>query len=376
MKICVNTISKNEIKFVDKFMESCDGADEVIVADTGSTDGTIEKLRSLGATVHNINVDWINWPKKPTKEWRSRLKKPWRFDVARNMALDMVPEDFDVVISLDLDEVLLKGWRKHLEDAWSKDTTRIRYKYIWNHNPDGSPDVVFWTDKIFSRNNYEWRHPVHEVIYYNGGGREKISDSKIVIEHFADTSKPRNSYLPLLELSTFEDPKNDRNSHYLGREYYFYGKHKKAKEELERHLSLRSSTWKSERARSMTMIGHCCIALGDKDEATKWYLRSCAECPYEREPWVDLAQHYHNIGDHLGGYYAAVNALKIDDRPMTYVSRGYAWGAQPYDIAGTCAFYIGLLEESFKHTKTAYEKDPSNERIKKNLELIGSRLNA
>jgi hypothetical protein len=25
MKICVNTISKNEIKFVDKFMESCDG---------------------------------------------------------------------------------------------------------------------------------------------------------------------------------------------------------------------------------------------------------------------------------------------------------------------------------------------------------------
>ena len=99
MKTIVYTICKNEAQFAERFMASCAGADGVYVLDTGSTDGTPERLRELGAVVKELVID------------------PWRFDAARNASLEMLPEDADTCICLDLDEVLCPGWRAALEAA-------------------------------------------------------------------------------------------------------------------------------------------------------------------------------------------------------------------------------------------------------------------
>lgn len=72
MKIWVYAISKNERQFCERFMASCAEADGVSVLDTGSEDGTAERLIELGA---DVGV---------------RKFTPWRFDFARNAALDMV----------------------------------------------------------------------------------------------------------------------------------------------------------------------------------------------------------------------------------------------------------------------------------------------
>ena len=45
-KIYVYAISKNEEKFVDRWMDSLEAADAVYVLDTGSTDNTVQKFRS------------------------------------------------------------------------------------------------------------------------------------------------------------------------------------------------------------------------------------------------------------------------------------------------------------------------------------------
>ena len=52
MKIVVYAICKNESGFVDRWMDSMQEADRVIVLDTGSTDDTVQKLRSRGARVY------------------------------------------------------------------------------------------------------------------------------------------------------------------------------------------------------------------------------------------------------------------------------------------------------------------------------------
>ena len=44
-KICVYAICKNEIKFIDKWLDNMSEADYIVVLDTGSTDGTYEKLK-------------------------------------------------------------------------------------------------------------------------------------------------------------------------------------------------------------------------------------------------------------------------------------------------------------------------------------------
>lgn len=99
IKIAVYTIALNEEKHVNRWFESAREADFLLIADTGSTDKTRDIAKSLGIEVHDISVT------------------PWRFDVARNMSLDLIPEDFDICIQLDMDEVLSPGWRPKIEEA-------------------------------------------------------------------------------------------------------------------------------------------------------------------------------------------------------------------------------------------------------------------
>ena len=47
MKIVVYAICKNEAQFVDRWMNSMSEADQIVVLDTGSDDGTVDQLRKL-----------------------------------------------------------------------------------------------------------------------------------------------------------------------------------------------------------------------------------------------------------------------------------------------------------------------------------------
>jgi len=91
-KICVYAIAKNESKNVDKWCDSVLEADHVVVLDTGSSDDTVEKLRKRGIYVEQ------------------KIIEPFRFDVARNESMKLVPEGYNILIRIDLDETFNKGW--------------------------------------------------------------------------------------------------------------------------------------------------------------------------------------------------------------------------------------------------------------------------
>ena len=128
MKIVVYAIAKNEGFFVDRWMDSMSEADQVVVLDTGSDDGTAERLRARGA---RVTVERIS---------------PWRFDRARNRSLELVPADADVCVCTDLDEAFHPGWRSALEEVWTPETRQASYRYTWSFQPDGSEGVVFWQE--------------------------------------------------------------------------------------------------------------------------------------------------------------------------------------------------------------------------------------
>lgn len=278
-KVCVYTICKNEEKFVDRWMDSMGEADLVVVLDTGSKDGTVERLRARGA---QVTVERI---------------LPWRFDAARNRSLELVPEDVDLCVCTDLDEVFHPGWREALERAWRPGCGRVSYRYTWSFQQDGSEGVVFWSDKIHTRRGYRWVHPVHEVLQWEGEGAPgpTVEAEGVQLDHHPDPEKSRGQYLPLLELSVEEDPEDDRNMHYLGREYLFRGQWADCVRTLKRHLAMPKAVWRDERAASMRFLARACLALDRQSEALEWYLRAAAEAPYLREPWVELPRQYmHN----------------------------------------------------------------------------------
>jgi glycosyltransferase involved in cell wall biosynthesis len=93
LKVAVYAIALNEAVHVDRWASSAIDADYRVVADTGSTDDTVERLEKAGVTVHNIAI------------------RPWRLDDARNAALALVPADADVCVTMDTDEFLEPGWR-------------------------------------------------------------------------------------------------------------------------------------------------------------------------------------------------------------------------------------------------------------------------
>lgn len=352
MKVACYTICKNEAQFVDRFMSCLGEADGVYVTDTGSTDDTVDLLRAEGATVNVIEV------------------KPWRFDVPRNVSLAFVPDDIDICISIDLDEVLSPGWCDEIKKAWTADTHRLRYQYVWNTLPDGREGTSFWYDKCHLRHRFRWVKPVHEVMVFDGGWENQTFCPTFKLYHYPDRSKSRGSYLPLLELACREDPEDDRSSHYLGREYMYYEMYERSIVELLRHLKLPRATWHAERCASMRFLGRNYLEMGNVNEAERWFLRACAEAPETREPWFELGKLLYTKRDHEGTYAAMKRAIAIQERPMTYICDPAAWGGLAWDLAGVCAWHMGLRDEGKALITRGAELELDDPRIQKNLQLV------
>mgnify|MGYP002623297439 CR=1 FL=1 len=353
LRVAVYAIARDEARHVERFLSSVADADRIVVADTGSSDDTVDRLRECGADVAEICID------------------PWRFDDARNAALALVPADVDVCVSLDLDEILQPGWRDALESVWTRQTTRLRYPFVSSWRPDGSPGVTFQNDRVHARSGYRWRLPVHEVIEWYGDGEERIvACDGFLVHHRPDEQKSRSSYLSLLCAAVRESPEDPRVSHYLGREYTFHSQPEEAIRELRRSLELPRNTWGPQRAEACRLIARSCEQVGRADEAMQWSWRAVAERPTQREPWVDLARALYQRSDFSGGYAAACRALSIVERAADYFSEPEAWGALPHDLAAICAWQVGLQEEAHRHATAALEFEPDNERLRRNVDLM------
>lgn len=342
MKIAVYAISKNEEQFVKRFCESAKDADLVLIADTGSTDNTVAEAKKYGAMVPSIYV------------------YPWRFDIARDAALALIPADIDVCISLDLDEVLEPGWRKEIERVWTPETTRLRYKFDWGCG------ISFYYEKIHHRKGYHWHHPVHEYPRPDLRTQEVYAHTdKLLVSHHPDSSKSRGQYLPLLEMSVKEDPHCPRNAFYYARELTFYDKWLDAIIALTKYLEMPEANWVNERCYAMRLLGKAYDKLGQ--DGTEWLIKATQEAPNTREPWVDLAESYYAKKNWAKCYDAAIRSLEIKDKTLVYTMDPAVWGAKPHDLIAISAYNLGLKDEAVKHGKIALEFEPDNTRLANNL---------
>ena len=347
LKIAVYAISKNEEQFVQRFCDSAKDADLILIADTGSTDNTQALAINCGAVVHEICI------------------KPWRFDKARDTALALIPGDFDVCISLDLDEVLEPGWREEIERVWSDDTTRLRYKFDWGCG------ISFFYEKIHHRNGYHWHHPVHEYPRPDGRISEVYAQTDmLLVSHHPDPTKSRGQYMPLLELAVKEDPHCPRNAFYYARELTFYSRWDEAIIALTKYLEMPEATWQNERCYAMRLLGKSYDEIGNSWEAHKWHRLACAEAPNTREPWVELAMFCYRRGLWVEGYSSAKQALEITDKALVYTMDPTVWGDKPFDLASICAWHLGLKDEAVSLCKKALEFSPDDKRLLDNLEKM------
>lgn len=344
MKIGVYAPAKNEIDNVEAWYASCRDADVIVVADTGSSDGTLEKLRELGVNVTSVCIT------------------PWRFDDAFNIAQSLLPQDVDVAIRLDLDERLDTGWRETLERLWVPPCNQLRYRYIWNFNADGSPGLTWYGDRVHSRHGWRWRGATHEGLCARTADNHAVWTDEFRILHYPK-GKNKSHDLDLLLEAHNESPQDARMIVYLAREYMYKGDRENAIKWYKEFLTLSGDT--AERCQAM-----CNLSRLDSDNQVYWLKTACYESSYHREPRVDLAQYYHDRADWQQCWKWAQAALALTHRPGDYTSTPEAWGWKPHDLASLAAWNLKMYRESLEQAGLALAANPQDQRLQNNWRIV------
>jgi glycosyltransferase involved in cell wall biosynthesis len=149
--LSVTIITLNAASQLEACLQSVRFADEVVVVDSGSTDGTPALAESLGARV--IHQDWLG------------------FGPQKQFAVDTAHHDW--VLCLDADERVSPALRAAIESALENPSTAAfrfprcnRFLGRYLRHGEGYPD---WSLRLFDRRQARWSNDaVHEKVETNG----------------------------------------------------------------------------------------------------------------------------------------------------------------------------------------------------------------
>lgn len=355
MKIAVYTIALNEEKHVKRWYESAKEADLLLIADTGSTDKTRFLAKSLGISVTEIEVT------------------PWRFDVARNASLALIPEDFDMCIQLDMDEVLPEGWRTKVEEAFNRGNTWPIYKHVTNRDSDGKPRNYQHYFKIHPRLGFFWKYPIHEVLIHQPNLSFQREFIDLEVDHIKDASKSRKSYLGLLEKAVEEEPTDWRMNHYLNREYFYNRDWLKVLQSAYKCEAI-ASGWDVERASTYMWASEAAHHLKMPPLAEEWAKKATYAAPTFYEVWHWRA-HIAHLNEKWFDCLDFSSKRLVLTRQDHHLVKSEIWEWWGYDLIALASHKIGNHFDAVRFGKKAVDANPNNHRLSENLKFYVNSFN-
>jgi tetratricopeptide (TPR) repeat protein len=223
-------IVKNEEDWIAGAAESVSSiVENVIIVDTGSTDSTVARAKSLGATV--LTYQWDD-----------------SFALARNVSLAAAKEPW--ILVLDADERVAArdlGYIKDATESGAADGYHLNQRnYVlkrqifgWTPNTGDYPEGAGYEGYVDNplirlfRNSPEIRFEgaVHEIINPNNLPHLKFSSIPVVLHHFGKVRgekhvvRKQHLYLTLGLKKVGADPRNAKAHFDLGIQYQELGRH-------------------------------------------------------------------------------------------------------------------------------------------------------
>lgn len=349
-KFSVVLIAKNEAETLPRLIKSLAEfqrrGGEVVLLDTGSTDGTRGVARSLGCKDFGVGARFVSYiPWKLADRINERFivddEAPivapgdslFDYSAARNHAASLALND--IVSMPDCDETFTNLDIDYINDAIARGIEQMEFNFIFAHDPQGRPAIKFVQCKMYDRRKFQWRGVVHEVLH-GEAQRELMPENVLLLEHWQNPTQERSHYLRGLAVDCYRNPENDRNSHYLGRELLWTGRPKSAIRELERHVAM--NKWDAERAQSYIFMGDAYGLLNQPEKQAECFNKAIYIDPSRREAFLRLAGFYqHNNRPPACAAYAAA-ALQIpwhgyyanhvqdyEDRPHAFLYWAKGW---------------------------------------------------
>lgn len=368
-KCAIYAICKNEEVQVDTWISSVLEADYICVLDTGSTDKTYERLQF--------------WQQKyPDKIFLDqKIIKPWRFDVARNESMKLIPKDADFCVCVDLDERLVQGWNEAFKKAWdlSKNKHRLFYKYAWSHNDDNTPARVFWYDKCHDNSgHWKWQFPVHEALGYFVDGKEVTNivgdrvDETIWLHHFPTFKVERSNYLPLLEQRAKESPDDYYGLVYLAHEYFYQRQYEKCITFIDTEVFPKISQQDMYYCRTDLYLfkGKSYVELNQLAKAEVCFKQGIDESPDFRDNYLCLAQVYIGQSKFKEAVDIINQALMKSRRLYSWLEWDKSWTSLPADLLSICYYNLGAYDTAIMYSRLALEEDSKDPRLLHNYNLM------
>ena len=308
-KACLAMIMKNEGPILPRLFESVKGfVSEYCIVDTGSTDDTIEVLKSMDMPGVLLEEPFVD------------------FATTRNVLLDTCRErtTCDYLVLLDADMVL----KVSPEWDWSK----LDGKDVYNLIQVSS--VEYENVRIIKRSAEKIKvvgatHEYYDVPSDYSKGLlprhliyiDDVGDGKAKGDKFERDER-------LLRRELEKDPDNVRTVFYLANTLKDQGKYREAISFYERRVAM--GGWFAEADYSLFMLSTCYLELDDLDNARKYAeLAAFTGTARRAEPLYYLAYHFHHHAMYNMAWHYAILASTI---PKPQVSQALFIANDIYDF--------------------------------------------
>lgn len=341
--ITLAMIVKNEAGNLKHCLDSAGKqVDEIVIVDTGSTDGTLEIARRYTDKIYCY---------------------PWggNFSAARNFAIEKAGGEW--ILSLDADEELLFG-TGDLKHLIARDKQLEAY-LLPIHNPTaGSTGEYnrFLVLRLFKNNGcYRFQGKIHEQITVSESGVVGIAEGPVISHKMLparERNRKRGRNLALLKKACSEDPQNHFLQYYAGVEWLMLGKPERALPHFRqayRNLTDENLLFRGPALRYLII---CLKELGRLDEA----ICLCLEADLRYPEYTDI---YYLCGVLFEGkkeYPLAIKWLNqaagCGTPPPVYSHMNGAGSFLAHYHLGYCHEMLGKSEAAKNHYQHALEANP------------------
>lgn len=345
-------IVKNEEKVLARCLESvCNIVDEIILVDTGSTDGTKEIALQYGAHIYDFT--WVD-----------------DFSAARNQSFSLAQKDY--IMWLDADDVLPEGDREKLLKLKktldsSVDSVTMKYNILFDKN--GSATHSLRRNRLVRRSrNFKWKGAVHEYLEVYG----EIINSDISIDHrkVSYDSGDRNLriYQKMIQNESVFSP---RDMFYYSNELYDHQMYGEAIENYKKFLNTKQG-WAEDNITACSKLCDCYEHRGDSEGMLKYIFKSF-EYDTPRAEFCCRLGYYFLSRDKIDNaifWYKTAAGLSIPQNSLGMINYD-CWTWLPHIQLCVCYDRLGDHKTAYYHNKIAESFSPNNPYVIQNNEYLG-----
>jgi glycosyltransferase involved in cell wall biosynthesis len=357
--ICLNMIVRNESALIERCLAAAAAhIDCYVICDTGSTDDTVEKIRTFfaarnipGVIAHTTFQD---------------------FEQARNFALDAARDsdlEFDYLLLCDADMELVVE-----RPAFREELAGVPY-LVAQRSAVG--DLLYQNLRLVPRHcPARYRGVTHEYLDVTPASRVGF-DGIWFRDHAAGANRTDkfDRDITLLTQGLKTEPDNERYVFYLANTYFDAGQPAEAMTWYQKRVQM--GGWAEEIFYSSYRIGGCLERLGRDAEMIAQYLQTYQRFPHRAEPLHALAQFYQRRSENQLAFLFADACLRVpppSDGALFVEAQVYDWRLT--DIVAVSLYWMGHPGEAATLNRRLLEIVPEDtrSRIQTNLEVCETAL--